>query len=65
VETEEIAHDIARKYREQHLAGRFLWSHWQFNPVYTMIDTGVWDDDCRARVKDFLTDPRAVDALTL
>jgi hypothetical protein len=30
-----------------------------------MIDTGVWDDDCRARVKDFLTDPRAVDALTL
>jgi hypothetical protein len=31
-----------------------------------MIDTGVWDDDCRARVQDFLTDdPRAIDALTL
>ena len=65
-EVEEIARDTARKYREQHLAGRFLWSQWQFNPVYTMIDTGVWDDDCRARVQDFLTDdPRAIDALTL
>jgi hypothetical protein len=30
-----------------------------------MLDTGVWDDPCRTRLKQFLTDPRAVDALTL
>lgn len=30
-----------------------------------MVDTGSWDDACRDRLKEFLTDPRAVDAVTL
>ena len=64
-ETEAIARDVSTKYRQQHLEGRFLWSLWQFNPVYTMLDTGAWDDACRKRLKEFLTDPKALDALTL
>ena len=46
-DVERIAREMAVKHREQHLAGRFLWSLWDFNPVYTMVDTGVWDDACR------------------
>jgi energy-coupling factor transporter ATP-binding protein EcfA2 len=64
-ETETIARDVSAKYRQQHLEGRFFWSLWQFNPVYTMLDTGAWDDTCRTRLKEFLIDPKALDALTL
>jgi hypothetical protein len=42
-----------------------LWSQWQLNLVYTMIDAGVWDDACRRRMKEFLPDSEAGDALTL
>ena len=64
-EAEAIARDVAAKYRRQHLEGRFLWSLWQFNPVYTMLETAAWDDASRTRLKEFLTDPKALDALTL
>ena len=30
-----------------------------------MLNTGVWDDACRARLREFLTNSKAVDALTL
>lgn len=64
-QTEQIARATAEMHRDQHLNGRFLWTLWDFNPVYTMVDTGSWDDACRDRLKEFLTDPRAVDAVTL
>jgi len=64
-EAETIARDISTEHRKQHLAGRFLWRLWQPIPVFTMVDTRVWDDACRARLREFLVDPLAVDALTL
>jgi hypothetical protein len=64
-ETEQIARATALKHRDQHLNGRFLWALWDFNPVYTMVDTKIWDDACRNRLNEFLADPRAVDAVTL
>lgn len=64
-EAEQIARDTAAKYRDQHLTGRFLWTLWELDPVYTMIDTDAWDDACRERLSGFFQDPRAVDALTL
>ena len=64
-EAEAIAREQAVQHRDLHLAGRFLWRIWQFDPVYTMIDAGEWDEACQARLTAFLTDPRAVDALTL
>jgi hypothetical protein len=64
-ETEAIARHVSANYRQQHLEGRFLWSLWQLNPVDTMLETGAWDDPCRTRLKEFLTDPKALDALTL
>ena len=30
-----------------------------------MINAGIWDDACRARLTAFVIDPKAVDALTL
>jgi energy-coupling factor transporter ATP-binding protein EcfA2 len=64
-ETEALAIEISAKYRNQHLSGRFLWGLWEWNSVYTMLDTGAWDEECGARLKEFLAEPRAVDALTL
>jgi uridine kinase len=64
-ESEAIASDLSAKYRGQHLHGRFLWSLWEWNSLYTMLDTGAWDNDCRLRLKQFLTDHEGVDALTL
>lgn len=64
-ETEEVARATALKHRDQHLNGRFLWTLWDFNPVYTMVDTGIWDNACRDRLKEFIADPQAMDALTL
>jgi hypothetical protein len=64
-ETETIARDLSARHREEHLAGRFLWGLWQLVPAYTMINAGIWDEDCRARLLGFLADPNAVDALTL
>jgi hypothetical protein len=62
---EDRARGIAKKHREQHLDGRFLWSLWELTPVYTMVDAGIWDDACRDRLNQFLADPHAVDALAL
>jgi hypothetical protein len=64
-EAEALATATCAKYRNQHLSGRFLWGLWEWNSVYTMLDTGAWDEDCRARLKYFLVEPEAVDALTL
>lgn len=64
-ETEVIARDVSTNYRKQHLGGRFLWSLWHPNPIFTMLNIGVWDDACKARLQEFLADPKAVDALTL
>jgi hypothetical protein len=64
-EVEQIARDTSLKYRERHLTGRFLWTLWELDPVYTMVETHAWDDACRERLRGFFEDPRAVDALTL
>ena len=64
-EAETIVRKISEEHRKQHLARRFLWSLWQPIPLFTMVDTGVWDDACRTRLKEFLGDAKAVDALTL
>ena len=62
---EAMTRATAEKHRDQHLNGRFLWSLWDFTPVHTMVDAGIWDDACREGLKRFLADPHAVDALTL
>jgi hypothetical protein len=64
-ETEAIAVEVSAQYREKHLSGRFLWGLWEWNSVYTMLDTGAWDEHCRTHLTEFLEDPRAVDAFSL
>ena len=41
-EAEVIARDLAAQHRDQHLAGRFLWSLWQ------EIHSGLHNDPMRA-----------------
>ena len=38
---------------------------WDLMPVYTMLDTGIWDDPCRKALDEVLKDDRALDAFTL
>ena len=64
-ESATIAHEVSIEYRNKHLTGRFFWGLWEWQSLCTMIDTGIWDDACRLRMKEFLMDPRGVDALTL
>ena len=35
------------------------------HPVYTMINTEVWDDPCRKMLDDTLADSRTLDGFTL
>jgi hypothetical protein len=64
-ETEKIARDLSQQHRTLHLAGPFLWGLWELYPVFNMADTGTWDCACRAQLQTYLSDPKAVDALTL
>jgi hypothetical protein len=52
-------------WRAIHMAGKLIPCRWDLQPVYTMIDMGVWDDQCRQLVDTALADNRAVDGLTL
>jgi hypothetical protein len=64
-QTEALAKEMAQTWRTQHLSGKLIPCRWDLAPVYTMLDTGIWDDPCRKALDDVLTDDRALDAFTL
>jgi hypothetical protein len=64
-QTEASARDISIALRPEHLSNRLIPCVWGLRAVYTMIDTGVWDDLCRSRLDEALKDDRALDGLTL
>jgi hypothetical protein len=47
------------------IAGNLIPCQWDLQSVYTMIDTGVWDDACRKSLDDALVEDRVVDGFTL
>jgi hypothetical protein len=63
--TEKLATRLSKGYRELHLADKWLAGLWDLGPVFTMIDTGAWDDECRTRVTSLLAEDGAVDTLAL
>jgi hypothetical protein len=64
-QTEAVSLDLSHKWRGLHLSGKLIPCRWDLMPVYTMLDTGVWDEPCRKAVDEILSDDRALDAFTL
>lgn len=64
-ETDVVAKDMSHGWRSQHLSGKLIPCRWDLSPVYTMLDTGIWDDPCRKALDQELTNDRALDAFTL
>ena len=64
-QTEACAHEMSSTLRLQHLDGRLIPCRWDLEPVYTMVDIGVWDESCRARLEHILAHDSALDGFTL
>jgi hypothetical protein len=64
-QTKAVAVDLSHRWRGLHLSGRLIPCRWDLMPVYTMLDTGVWDEPCRKALDEVLKDARALDAFTL
>jgi hypothetical protein len=65
-ETQEYARAMSRTLRSEHLSGRLIPCRWDLQPVYTMIDTGEWDDTCRVSLdSDIQEHTRALDDFAL
>jgi hypothetical protein len=64
-QTKAGASDMSAALHPIQLSGRLIPCRWDLQPVYTMIDTGVWDDACRSQMDEALKDDRAVDGLAL
>jgi energy-coupling factor transporter ATP-binding protein EcfA2 len=64
-QTKALAFEMAQNWRVEQLSGKLIPCRWDLQPVYTMIDTGVWDDSCRTVLDDALADNRALDGFTL
>jgi hypothetical protein len=64
-EVESVARAMSEKWRAQHVAGKLISCRWDLMPLYTMIDIGLWDEECRKLLVDALAEDRVVDGLTL
>lgn len=64
-QTRSVAEEMSQLWRAQHLSGQLIPCRWDLQAVYTMIDTGIWDDECRGAMNASLTQDQAVDGLAL
>jgi len=64
-QTKAMALDLSHGWRSLHLSGKLIPCRWDLMPVYTMLDTGVWDEPCLKALDAVLVDDRALDAFTL
>ncbi|MEA2875051.1 MAG: hypothetical protein QOF14_247 [Hyphomicrobiales bacterium] len=64
-QTKALAHEMSHDWRLQHLSGKLLQCSWDMQPVYTMIDLGVWDDACRRQLDNETADRRALIGFTI
>lgn len=64
-QTEAVARDLTAAWRGDHLAGKLLPCRWDLQPVYTMVDMGVWDEPCRQSLDETLEHDDALDGFSL
>ncbi|PXA99797.1 hypothetical protein DMC47_01675 [Nostoc sp. 3335mG] len=61
----EIVSEINIEMRTLHLDGRLIPCRWDLQPVYTLLDADIWDDDCRNVLSRDLQADEAADGLAL
>ncbi len=64
-EVEAAAIELSNDWRSMHKEGKLVPCRWDLQPVYSMIDIGLWDAECRAIVDSFLDHDDALDGLCL
>jgi len=64
-QTEALARDMSVACRALQMAGKLIPCRWDLQPVYTMIDMGIWDDQCRKLLDETLESAAALDGFTL
>ena len=62
---EKFARELSEGYREKHLQQNWLRNLWSLQPVFTMKDTEIWDDACRVRMDELMSDNAALDCFAL
>jgi hypothetical protein len=65
IQTEVLAKQLGKTWRDEHLSGSLLQSRWDLQTVYTMIDVGAWDQECKQLLCDWMAKDVAVDAVAL
>ena len=56
---------MTAEWKPLHLAGKLIPCGWSLMPVYTMLDSGAWDSQCRQLVDNAIADDAALEGLTL
>jgi len=64
-QTNALAREMSLALKSKHLMGQLIPCRWDLQPVYIMIDMGIWDDTCRARLDSAIADDRGIDGFTL
>jgi hypothetical protein len=64
-QTEALAREMSIACRTLHLSGKLIPCRWDLQPLYTMVDIGIWDDQCRNLLDQALNDDRALEGFTL
>lgn len=57
--------ELSKKWLGWHLAGQLIPRCWAIDPILAMIDCNVWNAECRDAVTKILSDPLAVDSISL
>ena len=64
-DVELLATKISNELRERHLQNLLVPCIWSLVPVFNIMNVGSWDEECRDRLRQALSDPEAVDGLAL
>jgi hypothetical protein len=60
-----IVRDMNAELRALHLMGKLVPCRWDLQPVYTMVDSGAWDEPCRNALAHELERDEAADGMAL
>lgn len=64
-QTKALAIEMSQQLRPLQIMGKLIPCRWDLQPVYTMLDTELWDSDCRRVLQANLAEDVALDGFTL
>lgn len=64
-QTAELVEGCFAQWRSQHLSGTLIRSVWDLDAVYSMLNAGKWDEQCRNAFTHLLADVRMFDSIIL